>query len=278
MDNTQSLDPDVSATIEEWSPRLFSAAELPDVADELRRLVAAAKPISRRDANQMLASASHLVAAVHRWGEPVELDVWLTEQGVNRWEYRVLAEGARPSSTEVRRGRLARLVRVRRGLPARMRVMRPTPKVPVGLFDWETAVVELNKAGHEGLLATLIAAVGAGLPARPAVGATITRVDEAWMVVAADGRRHPVTAVFAPYAARLEGATVRATGWEQARRRWPSLTALSARGTFCDLVVQVGVGFADLRTVWGLTTREMDAVTARRADVQLGDDYRLLLR
>ena len=272
MDTSHDLDPNVQATIAAYKPRLFDGSKYGDLVVEMRHLVTCSRPVSPADAVTVFAALSRMIADTVAAGETPVLDELITEFGVNRWSYRALATGAKPSMVEVHRGKLARLLRVKRGLPARIE-NRGDSKSRVELIKWETIAECLEGE----LLATFVAAVGAGLTASKAVGAVVEVVDECWQVLDAAGNPHPITDEMCGFASTVRGIQIQQGSWNKLREL-SAVTERSCVTTFSWLCLQQYGTFRELRNRFQLSRRQLDnAVNAAKPQV-VDDNYRRALR
>lgn len=256
-------------------PALFDPADVPGLLDEIREVVLLSRPETPNDAALVLAAVSRLVAATLAAGEPVVLDQLLSEFGLNRWVGRALATGMTPSVVAVHRGKLDRLVRVKRGLPARIEV-RGKERVSREVIDWEDL---LRSWSNPQLQATLLVAVGAGAPAAEGVGGTIERVDEGgFVVVWPDGSRRAVVEALWPSAERLVGLTVKKGSWARVRAAASEVKTPEAMLTFAVLACSEPRSLGSTIQRYGLTRRILDSVVRVSEPPVLDDCYRLLLR
>jgi hypothetical protein len=106
--------------------------------EDMRRIVLAAEPCSLDDASTMLASTARFLSDAA--APPVRtLAEMLTEVEVARWAHSRMAAGANPATMSNHLLRLRRLMRVQRGLPARIAVRgesRPS-RDPLGRGELE---------------------------------------------------------------------------------------------------------------------------------------------
>ena len=257
MNNTPhtSNDP-IRDAINTWAPRCFDGTNRQQLVNDIKERVAATPPETVNDARLMLAAVSRLIADTITNGETPDLDRLLTELEINRWAARALRNGAKPSLVAVHKGKLARLIRVERGLPARIEI-RGTGPAQHDVLDWQYIVNELDGE----LLATFIAAVGSGLTCNNGVGATI-RSDgtSAWVETTGGERREIVTAL-QPHALVVTGAQVPDDGWNQLRCRFgpQGFTEYSSKTTHAFLALQEPLSTAEIRKLFRLSRRYVDA-------------------
>ena len=272
MDTSHDLAPNVQAAIAAYEPRLFDGTKYSDLVVEMRHLVTCSRPVSPTDAAAVFAALSRMIADTIAAGETPVLDELVTEFGVNRWSYRALTTGAKLSLVEVHRGKLARLLRVKRGLPARIE-NRGNGKSKVELIEWEPIAERLD----DEVLATFVAAVGAGLTASKAVGATVEVVDECWQVLDAAGHAHPIADEICGIASTVQGIEIQNDSWNKLRNEI-TLTERSCVATFTWLCLQQPISFRDVRSRYRLSHRYIDNAIAASPPLVLNDDYRAALR
>lgn len=272
MDTSHDLDSNVQAAIAAYEPRLFDGTDYSDLVVEMRHLVTCSRPVSPTDAVAVFAALSRMIADTVTAGETPVLDELITEYGVNRWSYRALATGAKLSLVEVHRGKLARLLRVKRGLPARIE-NRGDRKSKVELIKWETIAECLEGE----LLATFVAAVGAGLTASKAVGATVEMVDECCQVRDAAGNAHPIADEICGFASTVQGIEIQNGSWSKLKNE-VTLTDRSCVATFTWLCLQQPLPFRDVRSRYRLGRRYIDNAITASPPLVLDDDYGSALR
>lgn len=275
MNNTPhtSNDP-IRHAINTWAPRCFDGSDRQQLVNDIKERVASTPPETVNDARLMLAAVSRLIADTITNGEAPDLDRLVTELGINRWAARTLRNGAKPSLVAVHKGKLARLIRVERGLPARIEIRGNGP-AQHDVLDWENIVNELDGE----LLATFIAAVGSGLTCSNAIGATVRSDDTSAWVETTDGERREIVTALQPHALGVTGVLVHSDGWNQLRCRFGSqgFSEYSSKTTHAFLALQEPLSAHSIRNRHRLSRRYIDSALRQREECPEGD-RRLLLR
>lgn len=117
-------DSSIDARIGRYKPKSLTVKQARAVLSAIKGLVRRADMSSWTDARVLLATACRFVADETALGRACDVDVLFTEARVAEWSHRQKANGANLGTLQNDIGRLHRLVRVRGGLPARMRVSR----------------------------------------------------------------------------------------------------------------------------------------------------------
>ena len=242
--------------INTWAPRCFDGSDRQQLVNDIKERVASTPPETVNDARLMLAAVSRLIADTITNGEAPDLDRLLTELEINRWAARTLRNGAKPSLVAVHKGKLARLIRVQRRLPARIEIRGNGP-AQHDVLDWENIVNELDGES----LATFIAAVGSGLTCNDAIGATVHSDDTNAWIETTDGERREIVTALQPHALDVTGAQVPDDGWNQLRCRYGSqgFSEYSSKTTHAFLALQEPLSTAEIRKRFRLSRRYVDA-------------------
>ena len=230
--------------------------------EDMRRLVLAAEPCSPDDARTMLSSTARFLSDAA--APPVRpLAEMLTEVEVARWAQGRVAAGANPATMSNHLQRLRRLMRVQRGLPARMAVhgeSRPS-RDPLGRVDLERLVRSMR--GCEGsVVAAFVAAVGAGLVGADAVGGRIEQTGEHYVLGRCDGSTRRIIDELAELVAGCVGVEVVDGAWKRAREVAAGcgieLTKEVAVSTFCRAAVDTPGSAVDVVTSFALSRKLID--------------------
>lgn len=276
MNNTTppTSDP-ITTAVTTWQPRCFTGSDHPGLVADIRSRVLASSPPTVNDARLVLAAVSRIVADAIRAGETPNLDELLTEMGVNRWAHRALRDGSKQSLVSVHRGKLARLVRVERGLPSRIEIRGDGPARHTPC-DWEAIA---KHVGGE-VLACLVIAIGAGLTAQSGVGAQVVTTTDGFYAQTATGDLVPIVEHLDEYSAQVIGVVVPDWTWKHLRRRFPEQNfadhCVKATHTIIALAEHLSVHAA--RSKYRLSRRYIDAATFNGTCIQDHNDYRQALR
>ena len=273
MDVSHDLFDEIEAAVAAYEPALFRGDEYPEVLAEMRRLVLATAPTSLGDASGVLAALSRLVADTIKRGDEPRVEGLVTEYSVNRWMGWALANGMALSTVEVHRSKFTRLLRVQRGLPARIAV-RGVGRKQLGLVDWQAAA---GVVWDPQLVAALVAAVGCGLPASKAVGARVSLSEAGVAVVLPDGTRRFVVEVMCPVATRAVDVEIRESDWGRLRSV-VDITALQAQATYSALACDEGRPLTEVMSRYRLSRANLVRVIEAGEQPVLDDGYRVALR
>lgn len=261
--------PDIAADVVDvvgrYQPRLLTPQQAASALPSIKHLVLACGPLSGTDAEAMLATASRFLADAATTG-PLDVDALVNEFQVSRWLYDKVRKGMPPQTVANHRQRLARFLRVRRGLPARMSVRSSVkqPGAPLG-DDVRLELVASLAVTDAHVAAAYVAAVGAGAIASEAVGAAVRVVDDGYWLVLGD-RRWAVVSELWPLASAVVGVTVESDSWATLRSHAADLDIkfdrTIARATFSVLAISEDGSPAALIPRFSLTRRAVDDAVA----------------
>ena len=208
---------EIVAALAAYVPELLNAAQTLSGLADLRELVARCEPVSVVDALVMMSSASRFLADV---APPDVLDIyrWIIEAEVTAWAH-VQHRGPMPSATLSNHlQRLRRMLRVRRGLPARMNVhnVAAPRRAPMSPTDRSTLEQQLTVLGGP-VAAAYVTGVGAGAVGAVAEQAMIIVTCGVAEVVMRDGTVLHVVAALQSMACALAGVVVEECSWSEVR-------------------------------------------------------------
>jgi len=230
--------------------------------EDMRCLVLASDPCSLDDARTMLASTARFLT--DSAAPPVRtLAEMLTEIEVARWARIRMATGANPATMSNHLQRLRRLMRVQRGLPARIAVQgQSSPsRSPFGQADL-ARLIHAMRGCEASVVAAFVAAVGCGLVGSDAVGGQIERTDEYHVLRRQDGSTRRITDELSDLVAGCIGAAVTNGSWKRAREVAAAceveLTKEVAVSTFCRAAVDTPGAAVDVVTSFALSRKLID--------------------
>jgi len=252
---------EIEAYVASYRSELLSAGQAATMLPRMRALVLAAEPASALDARWMLGSLGRLLADV----APVEggdVDEFLTDVEIARWANRQHVT-TRTLSNNV--GRLKRLLRVKAGLPARIRVLNRATLLPEPLDDDRLdRVIDACRAAGEAACRGFAAAIGAGWMDRTVCGATFT-CDSAgmwWMGV--DDTRWAAHPIVGRVSSLMGDRVVRDGDWLELRQAAVSdrvfIDANVARQTFRRLVFSLDEPVATVMHRYRITSESVEAL------------------
>ncbi|GBE23198.1 hypothetical protein BMS3Bbin01_02582 [bacterium BMS3Bbin01] len=248
---------------------LLSDVQAAELLPALRALVLDADPSSAADAAATLSSACRFLADVAP-DVGGDLAVLLTEERVARWSHAQKRAGMNEGTLKNHLSRLARLVRVKGGLPARMQI-RSTKKAADPPLDM-VGLLGLVDGLDADAVAAVVAGAGAGLVVPDAVGATVA-VDGT-RIVDAEGGEHVVLDPWVAAARAVAGVTVSRAGWGRAmtaaKRDGIALSADRLRLTWTVSLLGLEVPVGLLIPRFGLTRRAVDKAVAHLGSLPAG--------
>ncbi|MCY7380061.1 MAG: hypothetical protein LH467_12090, partial [Gemmatimonadaceae bacterium] len=110
---------EIAVALQAYMPDLLTAAQILSGLGDLRNLVTRCEPVSVTDALVMMSSAARFLADVAP-PDLLDVDRWMVEAEVTAWAHVQHREQMPSGTLSNHLQRLRRMLRVRRGLPARM--------------------------------------------------------------------------------------------------------------------------------------------------------------
>ncbi len=223
MDTTTPSNPaaivsnEIVAALEAYTPDLLTPAQIRSGLADLRVLVTRCEPVSVADALVMMSSAARYLADVAP-SDVLDVDRWIVEADITAWAHVKHREQMPLGTLSNHLQRLRRMLRVRRGLPARMSV-RNVPTIerpPMTTTDRWTLELLMSSLGGS-TAAAYVTGVGAGAVGTAAEDAMIVITGGVADVVMRDGTARRVVDALQPVANALADATVEEYSWSDVR-------------------------------------------------------------
>ena len=253
--------------IQQWHPDSNTRECSAKSVSQIRSLVAAVPPKSKKDAASMLSAAARYMSDL--MGEHLEPD-W-SDESVRVWSTRAIAHGMAPSTAGRYRAWLLRLVRVANGLPGRIDRRESRQATREGIADHDIEYL-IELAGGSHWLWWCVVAFGAGRTGNDAAGSEI--VDgQVW----GSGWSRPladlVRSIDVPRCCP-------GSNW-LGFRRWCSrngvrINASQVSEVYRDLLLDSNIPARDLVRIIG--RNQLDAAARRGAGRELSDSELLVLR
>jgi len=209
----------IEARIDGFQPRSLPPQLAAQVLPRLKELTRLAEPVSQIDAKHLLSTACRLIADTPhaRFADDADVDAVLCDATVAAWSHVAQRSGMSPGVLANCLRFLNRLVRARKGLPARATSRRPS-KAPAVLLDHQplaTLAERLSRTDRPASAALLVAA-GAGL---------VATADPVGVVIGPHGaveavrleQRAPITARWTKVARQLAGEVADPPAWARLR-------------------------------------------------------------
>lgn len=270
---------DIRTVVARYQPALLSPAQAASGLPTIRHLILACAPLSVGDARSMFATAVRFLVDV---GDPdLDVDRCLTDLEVSRWLFTKVREGMPRQTVGNHRLRLARFLRVKRGLPARLPAASGGRRAAVPLDEVDRRLLSASLAQHRReVIAAFVAAVGADRVGAGAVGGAVEPDDEGFVWVAG-GERRRIVHEWWPLAADVVGVQVDSSAWAELRKA-AALAGFRfdrhvARDTYVTCALLEPHCPVTLFRRYGLTRRMIDIVTPALPDPS-SDAARTMLR
>ena len=262
--------------VDNYRSEVLSDSQHDRFGPRMRELVLAAQPLSRVDARAMLGSLALMLADTDLGDCTV--DESLSDANVAAWSNRVSSKRSSMRTMTNHVGRIARLQRVLRGLPGRIRKYGSGRLRPAGFSDEE--LLELvGAACGRGEHAARGFAVALGLGRLDVVSGTFTNEQGQWWLVQQNGSRQWVLGIVGEVAGSLGDCRVR-DGDVAAFRAAASAAGIhvdvaKSRQTFRSLALDIAIPARQLLDGFALSFSAIEsvlvhlgAVDVTAADVQ----------
>ena len=278
MTNTTSQNPtplDVSRQIDEHPLPNLTPGQQALMAGEIKSLVHRLQPTSKTEARQALTGLSRFVRDVAPTGGCPLAEV-LTDQKLNLWVHNHRSEFGAGRNLGCLVGTLRRVLRVHKGLPARVRVSgaRRVSAPPLSASDFHR-LLDACVAEDGGAWRAFAACFGSGVPAAAAMGGTFVVADGLTELRLHGGSVHRVVSTIAS-AGRLGGREVLDGDWQElqcvATGLRIHLQSVALVQTFRECVLSECGSLQSLMATYGLTCAHLQAILPHLGAVDIDGD------